>query len=169
MRRISFALLAASILTAGVAGAAGSDRYTSGSLRGRYSGNLVISERIPVDADQTIAIEARQLLALTFDGKSAVNGVTSVTAVIPNTPPSSFTCVFTVAGTYQVGAEGLGSADLTITPTSDCTTGPAGLKLSLLVGGRHRSRLDVTIDAARGPNGEDPGIAIVGAGALIAQ
>lgn len=162
-------LLAATMFTTGVADAGPTDRFTSSSLRGRYTGNLAIEERIPSDGNTTIEIEARQLLALNFDGKTGVSGVTNVTAIVPSSPPITFTCAFTVAGTYQVGAEGLGTADVTITPAGDCPIGPAGLKLSLLVGGRNRSRLDVTVDAARGPNGEDAGIAIVGAGTLTQQ
>jgi hypothetical protein len=104
-------------------------------------------------------------LALTFDAKSAVTGITSVTASIPNNPPTLFTCVFTAAGVYEIGEDGLGTATLDITPTTACA-GPATLKLSLLVGGRNRSRLDVSIDGATGLGPDSLPIAIIGSGTL---
>jgi len=156
------------LLASGIALAAGRDRFNTMSLRGRYTGNLTISETIPVDEGTMLNIDARQLLALTFDGKSDVTGITSVSASIPNDPPSVFTCVFTAQGTYEIGEDGLGTASLDITPTTECA-GPATLKLSLLVGGRNRSRIDVTVDGATGLGPDSLPIAIVGSGALVEQ
>ncbi|MEO6030204.1 MAG: hypothetical protein ABIR79_25325, partial [Candidatus Binatia bacterium] len=64
------------LLVAGVAFAAGRDRFATMSLRGRYTGNLTISEHLQIEENTTLHIEARQLLALTFDGKSEVSGFT---------------------------------------------------------------------------------------------
>jgi len=153
------------LLIAGVALAAGRDRFATMSLRGRYTGNLTISEHLQIEENTTLQIEARQLLALTFDGKSGVSGFTTVTAAIPGNPPTVYTCTFNAQGTYDIGENGLGTANLNITPTTDCA-GPATLKLSLLVGGRNRSRIDVTIDGATGLGPDSVPIAIVGAGSL---
>lgn len=165
MRQTRFAVLAYMLLVSGLASAANRDPYDGAQLRGRFTGNLTISERIPVDGNNTLAIEARQLLALTFDGKSGVTGIASVTAAIPAEPPTVFTCVFTIEGTYEVGDAGLGSADLAITPTTECA-GPAMLDVTFLIGGKNRSRIDVTIDGARGAGPDAPMLAIVGSGTL---
>ena len=146
--------------------AAADDKFNTGDLRGRYSGNVDISEAIPDGNGGAIHIEARALMALTFDGKSAVKGSVSVTAYIPAAGQTLFTCVFDAAGTYQLAATGLGTATLDVTPTTACA-GPATFSMSLLLGGRNRSRLDVTIDGANSiPPGESS-IPIVGSGSLI--
>ncbi len=120
--------------------------FGSDSLRGRYSGNIAIAENIPTDGTP-LHIEARQLLALTFDGVSQVSGVSSVTVAVPG--QSTFTCTYRAIGTFQLGDDGLGTASLALTsPTvQNCGDGIT-LALSLLVGGHSRERLDVTIDSA---------------------
>lgn len=168
MRTTIFTLTSLILLVTSIAFAASRDRFGTDSLRGRYTGNLVISEHLQVDENTTLNIEARQLLALTFDGKSEASGITSVSAAIPGNPPTVFTCVFTARGTYEIGDSGLGTATLNITPTTECA-GPAVLKLSLLVGGRNRSRIDVTIDGASGLGPDSVPIAIVGGGVLVEQ
>jgi hypothetical protein len=156
------------LLVAGIAFAAGRDRFGTESLRGRYSGNLDISETILVDQNTTMHIDGRALLALVFDAKSGVTGVVSVSAVIPGDTPSVFTCVFDAQGGYEIAESGLGTATLNITPTSACA-GPATLQLRLLVGGRNRTRLDVTIDGASGLGPGSVPIAIIGSGSLSQQ
>ncbi len=165
MMKKTIATIALVLGIAGLAAASARDRFSTTSLRGRYTGNIAISESIPLDESTVLKIEARQLLALTFDAKSNVTGITSVTALIPNSPPTVFTCVFTIEGTYELSEEGLGTATLNITPTTACS-GPATLKLSLLVGGRNRNRLDVSIDGASGLGAGDVQIAILGSGTL---
>jgi hypothetical protein len=138
--------------------------FNEGSLRGRYTGNVTISESIPDGSGGTLQIEARALMALTFDAQGAAIGLVSVSAYVPGAAQTLFTCVFDATGNYQLGDAGLGTATLSITPTSACA-GPATLKMSLLVGGRFRNRLDVTIDGADSVPPTDP-IPLVGSGTL---
>lgn len=168
MRKTILTALTSMLLVAGVAVAIAADRFATMSLRGRYSGNLTLAEHIPMDENNTLTIDARQLLALTFDGRSGVTGVTSVTAAIPSNPPTIFTCVFTVEGTYEVAESGLGTATLNITPTTACA-GPGTLTLTLLVGGRNRNRIDATIDGATGLGSDAGPIALFGSGTLTEQ
>ncbi len=99
-----------------------------------------------------------------FDGKSGVSGATSATVAVPG--QNSFTCAYRATGVYEIGDEGLGTATLDLAPAGDACPGGVTLKLSMLVGGRNRGRLDVTIDAATTiPDGQQ--LPIVGAGVLV--
>lgn len=168
MRQSVLTVTAATLLFAGVAFAASRDRFGTTSLRGRYTGNLTLAEHIQVDTNTILNINGYVLMGLTFDGKSDVVGVASVSAAIPGNPPVSFNCVFDAQGTYEIAESGLGSATLNITPTSECA-GPAVLKMGLLVGGKNRSRVDVTIQSASGLAPDSVPIAVVGGGMLSEQ
>jgi hypothetical protein len=139
--------------------------FNAVSLRGRYSGNVTISESIPDGNGGSLQIEARALMALTFDSNGGAVGLVSVVAYIPGAAQTLFTCIFDATGNYQLGDSGLGGATLNITPTTACA-GPATLKMSLLVGGRFHDRLDVTIDGADSVPPTNP-IPLVGSGVLV--
>lgn len=145
----------------GVATARGT--FATDSLRGRYTGNLVIGETFS-DGTTTLHVEARQLLALNFDAQGAVAGASTVTVAVPGQP--TFTCPYVVTGTYEIGDDGLGSATLVMTSQAEACGMGVGVTehLSLVVGGHNRSRLDVVVQRAVTPDGEVP---LVGAGVLV--
>jgi hypothetical protein len=145
----------------GIATARGT--FATDSLRGRYTGNLTIGESFS-DGTTVTRIEARQLLALDFDAQGAVAGASSVTVAVPGQP--TFTCPYTVAGTYEIGDQGMGSASLALTSQAETCGGGSAVtvQLSLLVGGHNRSRLDVVVERAVTPDGEVP---LVGSGVLV--
>jgi hypothetical protein len=161
-RAIGIVLSALLVGSVGLAAAA-RGTFDTASVRGRYTGSLTLTQNFS-DGTTDFRVEARQLLVLTFDGDAAVSGASSATVAVPG--QNTFTCAYRATGVYEIGDEGLGTATLDLVPASDVCPGGVVLKLSLLVGGHNRSRLDVTIDGATTiPDGQQ--LPIVGAGVLV--
>jgi hypothetical protein len=145
--------------------ASGRETFETANLHGRYTGHLTVGANFS-DGTTTQRLDVQLLSALIFDGKSAVTGTSIVTVAIPGQTP--FTCPFAVTGTYDLGDAGLGRATIALA-ASDQTCGDGGgagvtLQANLVVGGRNRRRLDVTINAATDTQGEV--LPIIGAGTL---
>lgn len=106
------------------------------------------------------------LAALTFDGKGAAQGSSRVTVTVPGEAP--FSCPFATTGSYEIGADGLGSATLVLaaTPGQSCGGDGSGVTLlvNLAVGGHNRRRLDIALKTAIDGQGET--LPMVGTGTL---
>jgi len=85
---------------------------------------------------------------------------------VPGEAP--FSCPFATTGSYEIGADGLGSATLVLaaTPGQSCGGDGSGVTLlvNLAVGGHNRRRLDIALKTAIDGQGET--LPMVGTGTL---
>lgn len=151
------------LLVGAVAMPAPAAEFDIWDLRGRYTGHLNIGASFS-DGTTTQRLEVQLLTALSFDGKSTITGASRLTVSIPQQPPT--TCRFAITGTYALDETGLGTATLVLVPSDPACSdgGGATLQASLVLGGLHRRRLDITINGATDGSGE--ALPVVGAGTL---
>lgn len=138
--------------------------FNNRRLNGRYTGSVAVQENISDGNGGGFEAQGNELLILTFDGNGGVTGSAVVTGRLLVGASQPFNCTFAYNGTYDVTPEGHVTSTIALTSATGC--GSATLTMSMVIGGRSRSRLDVIIiDVQTDPPG---GVnSITGSGSLV--